>query len=82
MTPSYQRGSSPSFRYARPDYLSIFDGAMAADVGGRPMVVEINEEVSSGIRGGGRGRRGRTYVLVLRRTLPMVLSTYVVHISS
>ena len=30
----------------------------------------------------GRGRRGRTYVLFLRRTLPMVLSTYVVVISS
>ena len=81
MKPTYRRGSLPSFRYARPFYLSIFDGAMAADVGGRPMVAEIKEEVSSGIHGGHK-RRGRTYVLLLRRTLPMVLSTYVVHISS
>ena len=84
MTPSYWHGLSPSFRYARSYYLSIFDGAMAADVGGRPMVVEIKEEVSLGIRAasaGGSGRRGRTYVLVLRRTLHMLLSTYVVDIS-
>ena len=49
MTPSYQRGSSLSFRYARPYYSLIFDGAMAADVGGKPMVVEIKKEVSAGI---------------------------------
>ena len=39
---------------------------MAADVGGRPMVAEIKEEVSSGIRGGARmlvGRSG-TYTLL------------------
>ena len=55
ITLSYRRGSSPSFRHARPCYLSIFDGAMAADVSGRPMVAEIKEEVSSGIRGAARG---------------------------
>ena len=53
MTPSYRSGSSPSFRYARPYYLSIFVVAVAADVVGRPMVAEIKEEVSLGIRGGG-----------------------------
>ena len=53
MTPLYQHGLSPSFRYARPYYLSIFDEAMAADVGGKPMVANIKEEVSLGIRGGG-----------------------------
>ena len=55
MTPSYQHGLSPSFRYARPQYPLIFDGAMAADVSGKPMVAEIKEEVSSGIRGAARG---------------------------
>ena len=54
MTPSYRHGLSPSFRYACPYYSSSFDGAMAADVGGRPMVVEIKEEDSSGIREGAR----------------------------
>ena len=55
MRASYRCGSSPSFQYARPCYLSIFDGAMAADVSGRPMVAEIKEEVSSGIHGDARG---------------------------
>ena len=66
MTPSFRRCSSSSFQYTRLYYSLIFEGAIAADVCGRPMAAEIKEDVSSGIYGGARWLVSRmgTYILL------------------
>ena len=76
MTPLYWRGSSLPFQYARPCYSLIFEGAIAADVGRRPMVAKIKEEISSCIHGGARMRIGRrgTYTLLYVAIVYMFLA--------